>query len=113
MLHNVINNNNDSILILAYSQKMPFISHTTHQLVRDIGSEVDLDCSTKHSREFNVLWIKIIKNQIDASIVLSSGSTLIVKDPRVSLVTEIKQDSSRYIIHVTSYEKKIYAPCAF
>jgi len=107
MLHNLVNNNNDSILILAYLQKMPFISHTTHQIVSDIGGEVDLDCSYKHSREFNVLWIKVIKNQIDASIVLSSGNKLIVKDPRVSLVTEIKKDTSRYIIHVTSYEKKI------
>ncbi|CAH1732425.1 unnamed protein product [Aphis gossypii] len=92
-------------ITLAYSQKMPFISHTTRQFVRDIGSEVDLDCSTKHSREFNVLWIKVIKNQTDESIVLSSGSTLIVKDPRVSLVTEIKQDSSRYIIHINNIQE--------
>ena len=62
--------------------------------------------SIKHSQEFYVSWVKVAKVPIDASIVLSSGSTLIVKDPRVSLRTEIKQDSSRYIIHVSSYEKK-------
>ncbi|KAF0761910.1 lachesin-like [Aphis craccivora] len=84
---------------------MPFISHTTHQIVSDIGGEVDLDCSYKHSREFNVLWIKVIKNQIDASIVLSSGNKLIVKDPRVSLVTEIKKDTSRYIIHINNIQE--------
>jgi len=102
MLHNLINNNNDSILILAYSQKTPFIPPITQTLVRDIGGEVDLDCSTKHFLEFNVLWFKVTKDEIGESILLSSGSTLIVKDPRVSLITEIKQDSSRFIIRVIS-----------
>ena len=63
-------------------------------------------CSIKHSQEFYVSWVKVAKDPIDESIVLSSGSTLIVNDPRVSLKTEIKQASSRYIIHVSSYEKK-------
>jgi len=99
MLHNIINNNNDSILILAYSQITPNI---TQELVRDIGGEVNLDCSTKHFLEINVLWFKVPKDEKDASILLSSGSTLIVNDPRVSLITEIKQNSSRYIIHVIS-----------
>jgi len=109
MLDNLNNNNNDSILILAYSQKSPFITHITLRLVIDIEDEMDLDCSTRHSREHHVLWIKVTKDQLNASIELS-GSTLIVKDPKVSLITEIKQDSSRHKIHVTSYEKKNISP---
>jgi len=112
MLHNLINNNNDSILILAYSQKSPNITHITQELVIDIGGEMDLDCSTKHSREPNSSWVKVAKDQIVASIELSSGSVLIVKNPNVSLITEIKQNSSRYIIHVTSY-KKLKVSCAY
>jgi len=106
MLHNLINNNNDSILILAYSQNTSIISHITQKLVREVGGEVDVDRSTKHYQVFNVLWFKVIKDQIDASILLSSGSTLLVKDSRVSLRTEKNQDNSRYIIHVINYEKK-------
>jgi len=105
MLHTLINNN-DSILILAYSQKTPYITHITQELVIDIGGEMNLDCSTKHYQEPNSSWVKVAKDQIDASIELSSGSVLTVKDPKVSLITEIKQDSSQYIIHVISYEKK-------
>jgi len=66
-----------------------------------------LDCSTINNPEVNVVWVKVAKDQIDASIVLSSKSTLIVDDPRVTLISELKQDSNRYIIHVTSFEKKI------
>jgi len=104
VLYNLNNNNNDSILILAYSQKSPYITHITLRHVIDIGSEMDLNCSTRHSREHNVLWIKVTKDQLNASIELS-GSILIVKDPNISLITEIKLDSSRYKIHVSSYEK--------
>ncbi|CAH1732422.1 unnamed protein product [Aphis gossypii] len=85
---------------LAYSQEPSFISHISQKLVKDIGDEAEMACSTKYSREFNVSWVKVAEDPIDESIVLSSGSTLIVKDPRVSLITEIKQDSSRYIIHI-------------
>ncbi|XP_027849989.2 lachesin-like [Aphis gossypii] len=92
-------------ITLAYSQKNPFIPPITQTLVRDIGGEVDLDCSTKHFLEFNVLWFKVTTDEIDTSILLSSGSTLIVKDPRVSLITEIKQDSSRFIIHINDIQE--------
>jgi len=112
MLHDLINNNNNNntFLILAYSQKSPYITHITQRLVIDIGGEIDLDCSTRHSREHNVLWVKVAKDQINGSIELV-GSTLIVKDPKVSLITQIKQDSSQYTIHVTSYEKNISTMC--
>lgn len=92
--------------MLAYSQEPSFISHIPQKIVKDIGDDAEMACSTKRSQEFYVSWVMVAKDAIDASIVLSSGSTLIVKDPRVSLTTEIKQDSSRYIIHVSSYEKK-------
>jgi len=106
MLHNLINNNNDSILILAYSQKTPFISHITQTLVKDIGDEAEMACSTIYSKEFNVLWVKVTKYRIDESIVLSSGSTVIVNDPRVTLMSEINPDSSRHVLQVTKVMKK-------
>ncbi|KAF0721082.1 lachesin-like [Aphis craccivora] len=66
---------------------------------------MDLNCSTRHSREHNVLWIKVTKDQLNASIELS-GSILIVKDPNISLITEIKLDSSRYKIHIHSIQEE-------
>jgi len=113
MLHSLNNNNinnNDSILILAYAQKSPYITRITQRFVMDIGGEIDLDCSTRHSREQNVSWVKVTRDQINASIELA-GSTLIVKDPKVSLITQIKQDGSQYTIHVTSYENNISLMC--
>ncbi|XP_050063472.1 lachesin-like isoform X2 [Aphis gossypii] len=104
MLDNLNNNNNDSILILAYSQNSLYITHITLRLV-DTEDEMDLDCSTRHFREHHVLWIKVTKDQLNASIELS-GSTLIVKDPKISLITEIKQDSSRYKIHIHSIQEE-------
>ncbi|CAH1732404.1 lachesin-like isoform X3 [Aphis gossypii] len=90
---------------LANSQKTPYITHITQELVIDIGGEMNLDCSTKHSQEPNSSWVKVAKDQIDASIELSSGSVLTVKDPKVSLITEIKQDSSQYIIHIHNIQE--------
>jgi len=73
MLHNLFNNNNDSILILVLSQKTPFISYITQTLVKDIGDEAEMVCSTTYSHkseEFNVLWVKVTRDHVDESIVL-------------------------------------------
>ncbi|XP_027847766.2 lachesin-like isoform X2 [Aphis gossypii] len=90
---------------LACFQKSESISNITRKIVKDIGDEVYLDCSTINNPEVNVVWVKVAKDQIDESIVLSSKSTLIVDDPRVTLISELKQDSNRYIIHIHNIQE--------
>ena len=44
-------------LFLAYGQRTPTISHITQQQIRDIGGQVDLDCSVHYANDYPVLWV--------------------------------------------------------
>ncbi|XP_025203503.1 lachesin-like [Melanaphis sacchari] len=79
---------------LAYSQRTPIITHITQKLIKDIGDTVELACTTFNTKGFNVLWVKVIQEPI----IFSFGSTLIVNDPRISLIQDI--DSNQYILKI-------------
>jgi len=48
--------------------------------------------------DFPVLWVKVDKEKITEPVMLSSGSTLIIKDSRFSLRQDI--DSTSYTLQV-------------
>lgn len=59
--------------------------------------------------EYPVLWVKIDREKVTDPVVLSTGSTLIIKDSRFSLRQDI--DSTSYTLQVFKilmYLKHIY-----
>ncbi|CAH0404437.1 unnamed protein product [Chilo suppressalis] len=69
----------------ANSQRTPTISHITQEQIRDIGGQVDLDCSVHYSNEYPVIWVKYDRLKTTESIPLSSNAGLIIRDSRFSL----------------------------
>lgn len=97
MLYNLIKNTN-LIFILAYSQRTPMISHITQQRITDIGDTTELTCTVLYASDFNILWIKVDKERSTEPVTFSSGSTLIIRDSRLSL---------RYDVHSNSYSLQV------
>jgi len=100
MLHNLINNTN-LILILAYSQRTPMISHITQKQITDIGDTTELTCTVLYGSDFNILWIKVDKERSIDPVTFSSGSTLIIRDSRLSLRYDM--DSNSYSLQVSKF----------
>jgi len=57
-----------------------------------------MTCSVLYAMDFPVLWVKVDKEKITEPVVLSSGSTLIIKDSRFSLRQDI--DSTSFTLQV-------------
>lgn len=51
--------------------------------------------------EFPVLWVKIDREKVTEPVLLSTGSTLIIKDSRFSLRQDI--DSTSYTLQVSTH----------
>ncbi|KAJ2943331.1 hypothetical protein O0L34_g12138 [Tuta absoluta] len=70
---------------LAFAQRTPTISHITQEQIRDIGGQVDLDCSVHYAHDYPVLWVKYDRYKSTESLPLSTNSGLIIRDSRFSL----------------------------
>ncbi|XP_050358593.1 lachesin [Nymphalis io] len=73
------------ILSLGNCQRTPTISHITQEQIRDIGGQVDLDCSVHYAQDYPVLWLKYDRHKSTESLPLSTNSGLIIRDSRFSL----------------------------
>ncbi|XP_073965450.1 lachesin-like isoform X1 [Choristoneura fumiferana] len=69
----------------VWAQRTPTISHITQEQIRDIGSQVDLDCSVHYGQDYPVLWLKYDRQKTTEALPLSTNSGLIIRDSRFSL----------------------------
>lgn len=104
MFYNLIINT-DLILILVYSQRTPIISHITQKSIKDIGGTAKLKCTVLYATDFSVLWVKVDKERFTEPVTFSSGSTLIIKDSRLSLTQDTVSNS--YTLQVYSIIPKL------
>ncbi|XP_022161313.1 lachesin-like [Myzus persicae] len=88
---------------LAYSQRSPMISHITQKLVKEIGDTAEMACTTLYAQDFNVLWVKADNEKLTEPIIFSSGGSLIVSDPRLSLRRDM--DYNRYILRINDIQE--------
>ncbi|XP_003241581.1 lachesin [Acyrthosiphon pisum] len=78
---------------LAYSERTPMISHITQKRITDIGDTTELTCTVLYGSDFNILWIKVDKERSTEPVTFSSGSTLIIRDSRLSLRYDMGSNS--------------------
>jgi len=88
---------------LVYSQRTPTISHITQKPIKDIGGTAELTCSVLYAMDFPVLWVKIDRAKVTEPVILSTGSTLIIKDSRFSLRQDI--DSTSYTLQIKDIQE--------
>lgn len=73
------------LLTFVNCQRTPTISYITQEQIRDIGGQVDLDCSVHYAQDYPVVWLKFDRFKSTESLPLSSNSGLIIRDSRFSL----------------------------
>lgn len=66
-------------------QRVPTILFITPDQIKDIGGTVELSCSTIYSQDYSVLWKKLDSEHSQESILISTGTTPIIRDSRFSL----------------------------
>jgi len=53
-----------------------------------------MTCTVLYATDFSVLWIKIDKERITEPVIFSTGSSLVIKDSRLSLRQDIESNSN-------------------
>ena len=74
-----------AFLYAVKSQRMPTISYISQEQIKDIGETVEFHCSVLNGFDLPVVWTKINKNALNDQLLLSHGSTLIIRDTRFTL----------------------------
>lgn len=64
---------------------------------------MELDCSVQYARDYPVLWMKLDKDTGQHHLIISSGSTLIIRDSRFSL--RYDPSSSLYTLQVKDLQE--------
>jgi hypothetical protein len=85
---------------LAYGQRTPSISYITQEQIKDIGGSVSLDCSVQYAKDYNVEWVKLGNDDV---LVISVGSTRIIRDSRFSLRYDLS--SSTYTLQIKDIQE--------
>jgi len=75
---------------LAFTQRTPIITRVTQKPIKDIGDTVELTCSVLYAREFSILWVKVLPNDIT---VISNGYAMVIKDTRFSMDPNTDRDT--------------------
>ncbi|KAF2354652.1 Immunoglobulin I-set [Trinorchestia longiramus] len=88
--------------VTALAVRTPTISWITKEQVVDIGSSVQLECSVQYSLDYPVLWIKRGSDETQ-DLPISSGPTLILREPRYSLRHDT--GSSTYILQIKDLQE--------
>lgn len=91
-----------AFLTTASAIRTPTISWITKEQVVDIGSSVQLECSVQYSLDYPVLWIKR-GHENTQDLPISSGPTLILREPRYSLRHDV--GSSTYILQIKDLQE--------
>ncbi|XP_018016707.1 lachesin-like isoform X2 [Hyalella azteca] len=86
----------------ALAVRTPTISWITKEQIVDIGSSVQLECSVQYSVDYPVLWIKKGSDETQ-DLPISSGPTLILREPRYSLRHDT--GSSTYILQIKDLQE--------
>ncbi|XP_021944629.1 lachesin isoform X2 [Folsomia candida] len=91
------------IASLGHAQRTPTISIISQEQIKNIGGTVELDCSVQYARDYPVLWMKLDKDTGQHHLIISSGSTLIIRDSRFSL--RYDPSSSLYTLQVKDLQE--------
>lgn len=74
-----------AVVSLCTAQRTPSITYMSDDQVVDVGGSVELSCSVQYGLEYTVVWVKIGENRND-QVFLSTGTSLVVKESRFSLL---------------------------
>jgi len=79
--------------------RRPTISFITQpEIVTDIGGEVEMKCTIQYASDYPVIWMKLDSTDRNNDLPITSGTTLILHDPRFNV--ELDKETSTYILRI-------------
>jgi len=96
------------LLIMAGSalgqDRRPTISFITQpEIVTDIGGDVEMKCTVNYASDYPVVWMRLDNVERNNDLPITSGTTLILKDPRFRI--EFDQQTSTYTLTIREIQE--------
>jgi len=79
--------------------RRPTISFITQpEIVTDIGGDIEMKCTIQYARDYPVIWMKLNSVDRNNDLPITTGTTLILKDPRFNV--NYDKDTSTYTLKI-------------
>ncbi|XP_029341441.1 lachesin-like [Acyrthosiphon pisum] len=83
----------------------PIITHISQNQIKDVGDKAEMECTVSNPLDYYVLWTKFDLEKSNDSILFSFGSTLNIKDSRLSITKDSKMDLIRYTLQINDIQQ--------
>eukprot|EP00088_Acartia_fossae_P053768 TRINITY_DN6136_c0_g1_i2.p1 TRINITY_DN6136_c0_g1~~TRINITY_DN6136_c0_g1_i2.p1 ORF type:complete len:368 (+),score=34.98 TRINITY_DN6136_c0_g1_i2:44-1147(+) len=72
--------------LVQAQDRRPTISFITQpEIVTDIGGDIEMKCTVNYASDYPVLWMKLDSIDRSNDLLITKGTTIILKDPRFSV----------------------------
>lgn len=93
-----------SLFFSASCDQSPVITHISEEKIKEIGDEVQFNCTVQNLQDYPLLWIKLHKDRQDRSP-LSSNTALIIRDSRFSVHVDTETSTNSLRVCIFFYRK--------
>jgi len=84
--------------------RRPTISFITQpEIVTDIGATVEMKCSVQYGEDYPVVWMKLDPINRNNDLPITSGTTLILTDPRFNV--DLDKSTSTYTLRIEDIQE--------
>ena len=92
------------------ADRRPTISFITQpEIVTDIGGTVEMKCSIQYAQDYPVIWMKLDPVDRNNDLIITTGTTLILTDPRFHV--DFDHPTSTYTLkidHIQETDGSVY-----
>lgn len=94
-----------SIVSMAFGQdRRPTISYITQpEIVTDIGGTEEMKCSVQYAGDYPVIWMRLDGLDHTNDLTLSTGTSLIIRDPRFNI--DLDKSTSTYTLKIEDIQE--------
>ena len=84
--------------------RRPTISYITQpEIVTDIGGTVEMKCSVQYGEDYPVVWMKLDPVDRSNDLSITSGTTMILRDPRFNV--DLNKQTSTYTLRIEDIQE--------
>ena len=88
-----------AISLVRSQNRRPTISFITQpEIVTDIGGDIEMKCTIQYASDYPVIWMKLDSLDRSNDLPITTGTTLILKDPRFNV--EYDKQTSTYTLKI-------------
>ena len=97
------------VLLLALKasngqDRRPTISYITQpEIVTDIGGNIEMKCSVQYGDDYPVVWMKLDAVDRSNDLSITSGTTMILRDPR--FIVHLDKQTSTYTLRIEDIQE--------